>query len=828
MPLVSRNRICVTLLVTLVAVFGVSTAFGQQAAQPSPSDYGVSSDLQVDWGDADISAWLQRFNAIELMLQSDDLPEEVRLEALEDIKSIDKAALKRRAAEASRLQPIKRELLSLGPPPAEGEPPEPEQIAILRNDIKARIAASEARMSEFQLVLIRKDNLELALISQNEGGVLDRLMERSPVLWDTTTWKIAGENWLVFINAVIGAPETWWDSKAETTQPTRLFYAIVAGLIALFVGIPVRRRIQSRIRRHEATTEPTYSQRIYSALLKAVADSLLPSFALGAVALSTRLLSHNDTLLPEIAIAICKSGVIYFVLTGLAGAVLSPQAPAWRLLPVTEEGAVTLNRRIHVVALYFAIAVGVYDLARFLNLHKAPEFAAVTTLFIDGTLALLLLSLLPSNFWQHDDDEEPSRTAIVISITLGILLLTIPILDLTGFSVLASYLLVVLIVTVVAAGFTLLLRFAAIEALASIMRPASQVRFYLYRWFRLGEGGARILRLIGHLLVDFVLVSALAYGLLRFYGLPNALLRHWVQNIAEGIPIGNVLLSPVDIIVACIVFAAILMVTGVVRRWLGETLRKSTQLDLGVRNAIVAGVGYGGVVLAIIIAIAVIGLDLSNLALVAGALSVGVGFGLRTVVENFVAGLLLLIERPIKEGDWIVTAGHHGTVKRISVRSTEIETFDRASVIVPNAELVAQPVENWTHKNRVARITIPIGVAYGSDTEKVRDILLACADDHPEVLKYPAPQVLFQEFGDSSLNFELRCFVKDTDYFMIGKSDINFAIDKAFREQNIEIPFPQRDLHLRSGFPQELKREPEGPAGSHLPDPAVKNGNIED
>jgi len=819
MPLLSRVRVC---LLLLFALAGGPSAFGQQSPPTTVSDYGVSSDKQIDWRDASVDAWLQRLDAIELMLQRSDLREEARRQALEDIEKIDKAAQARRQKEESILEPIERELASLGAPPAEGEPPEPSRISTLRSEIKARIADSEARLGEIQLVLARKDNLEVVLISRGEGTVIDRLWIRSPILWNAQTWTLAGDNWLSLIDAVLKAPAEWWRNKSKTTQPTKLILAILAGLVALFFGVPARRWLQRRVRRDEAKREPTYGRRIYTAVLTAVADTLLPSLALGTVALSTHVLAHHDTLLPELAIAVCKAGIVYFVLTGLARAVLAPQAPAWRVLPVTEEGAVILNRRIHVVAVYFAIAGGIFDIAEYLGLLESPEFSAVTTLFLDGALALLLLSLLPTHYWQSGGEEEPNLTASGVSITLGVLLSTIPVLDLIGFSDLASYLLVILIVTVAAAGFTLLLRSAVLEALAVALRPGSKLRLALYRWFRLGDEGARVLRIVGRLLIDIVLFLALAYGLLRFYGLPDVLLMHWVQTFAEGVPIGNVVLSPVDFAGAVLVFIAILMATGFLRRWLSEKLRSGTQLDLGVRNAITAGVGYGGVVLAIIVAIAVIGLDLSNLALVAGALSVGVGFGLRTVVENFVAGLLLLIERPIKEGDWIVTAGHHGTVKRISVRSTEIETFDRASVIVPNAELVAQPVENWTHKNRVARIIVPVGVAYGSDTEKVRDILLACAENNPQLLKYPAPQVLFQQFGESSLDFELRCFVKDTDYFIIAKSDLNFAIDKAFREAGIEIPFPQRDLHLREGLPLKLEPTSETASGETAPAPEPK------
>ena len=799
-----RNRLFLLSLLTAIVAIGDWSATWAQQSQPTASAYGLSSEAQADLSEADTQVWLNRLNNIELLLSNEDIPADARNRAIRDLNAISEGAKDRLKAERERLKPISRELESLGPAPAEGEAAESEDMANLRYEISERIAKIEFQLREIQLILVRAENLELSLITRSEGPLVDNLWARSPILLDAETWRIAGTHLVTLVRAVADAPSAWWRSKTETTQPIKFLLAACAGLIAIFLGVPARRWLQRLFGRHEGELDPSYARRIGAAFVTAVADVLLPSLALATVALAIWLLSHADTLLPSLAVSVCLGGITFFILTGLSRAVLAPQAPAWRILPVTEEGALVLNRRVAVVALYIAVLEVVFRTAEFLGLLQSSEFETVISLFTDALLAGLLLILLPSRFWHSEQEEEVRPVVVGVSITLGLLLITIPILDLVGFSLLATYLLWVLVITVVATGFALLLRVAGHEALVQVLRPASKLRLRLYRWFRLGEGAANILRILGGFLIDLTLFLGLAYSLLRFYGLPNELILHWVERFASGIPIGNVLLSPVDLVVAILVFAGIILITGGVRRWLGEKLRSGTRLDLGVRNAIVSGVGYGGVVLAIIIAIAVIGLDLSNLALVAGALSVGVGFGLRTVVENFVAGLLLLVERPIKEGDWIVTAGHHGTVKRISVRSTEIETFDRASVIVPNAELVAQPVENWTHKSRIARIILPIGVAYGSDTEKVREILLACAAEHPEVLKYPEPYVIFQQFGESSLDFELRCFVKDTDYFLTAKSELNFAVDKAFRDQGVEIPFPQRDLHIRDGIPMQV------------------------
>ena len=215
--------------------------------------------------------------------------------------------------------------------------------------------------------------------------------------------------------------------------------------------------------------------------------------------------------------------------------------------------------------------------------------------------------------------------------------------------------------------------------------------------------------------------------------------------------------------------------------------------------------GYGGVFIAMVVGLGVAGISFANLAIIVGALSVGIGFGLQNIVNNFLSGLILLVERPVKTGDWIVVGGTEGYVKRIRIRSTQIQTFDYADVIVPNSELISSQVTNWMLRDTTGRARVPIGVAYGSDTQKVKEILMKIAQEHPEVINNKAsmePFVLFLGFGDSSLNFELRVFIKNIDHRLRVISDLNFALDAAFREAGIEIPFPQRDVHIRSGKPQ--------------------------
>ncbi|MDO9241590.1 MAG: mechanosensitive ion channel, partial [Methylicorpusculum sp.] len=204
-----------------------------------------------------------------------------------------------------------------------------------------------------------------------------------------------------------------------------------------------------------------------------------------------------------------------------------------------------------------------------------------------------------------------------------------------------------------------------------------------------------------------------------------------------------------------------------------------------------------GFIIAFMAAISTLGLDLSNLAMIAGALSVGIGFGLQNVVNNFVSGLILLIERPVKVGDWVVVGDQKGHIKKINVRATEIETSDRATLFIPNSELISRPLMNWTHANQTGRLILPVQIAYGTDIQKVKAILLKTAAKHPEIQKYPEPNVLFRGYGESGLNLELRAFLFDVEKVNLVMSDLFFEIDDLFRQEGIEIPYPQRDIQLK-------------------------------
>ncbi|HDK03784.1 MAG TPA: mechanosensitive ion channel family protein, partial [Gammaproteobacteria bacterium] len=261
---------------------------------------------------------------------------------------------------------------------------------------------------------------------------------------------------------------------------------------------------------------------------------------------------------------------------------------------------------------------------------------------------------------------------------------------------------------------------------------------------------------------------------------------------------------PARLLLAAVMFALFLGASRWIRRRMAEHWLVGVRMERGAREALVTITGYVSLAVGLLVVLSVAGVNLTNLAIIAGALSVGIGFGLQNIVNNFVSGIILLFERPIKTGDWIVVGDVEGHVKRISVRSTIIQTFDWADVIVPNSDLISGKVTNWMLRDPWGRVRVPVGVAYGSDTALVKELLLEVAKAHPAVLPgghVPAPIVLFLGFGDSALNFELRCFIRNVDRRIGVLSDLNFAVDAVFRAHDVEIPFPQRDLHVRDWQP---------------------------
>jgi small-conductance mechanosensitive channel len=386
--------------------------------------------------------------------------------------------------------------------------------------------------------------------------------------------------------------------------------------------------------------------------------------------------------------------------------------------------------------------------------------------------------------------ETPLRTgARRLGAGLGAAIL---LLEVAGFDALARWLLGSAAATVLwAFAFVFLLRLGRWALLAAVTGRAAE-RFPALRWVGHHLTGRLLWLVRGALLLVGVgyLVSVWGVAVTPRRGLSEIL--SWELPLGfHTVRLGSILLALVTLYLGFVLSA---VTRAGVDRWSSER----GGVDPGVGDSIKRLLHYVVITLGFFFALGVLGFELQSLTIVLGALGVGVGFGLQNIANNFFSGLILLFERPVRVGDMVVLDGIWGTIRKIGLRSTVVQTFDQSELIVPNSDLISEKVTNWTLSDKVTRLLIPVGVAYGSDVPKVLRLLGEVAAADPRVLPEPAVQTFFVGFGDSSLDFELRVWVGDPSDRLPTRGDLLAALDRRFREEGVEIPFPQRDLHLRS------------------------------
>ncbi len=266
----------------------------------------------------------------------------------------------------------------------------------------------------------------------------------------------------------------------------------------------------------------------------------------------------------------------------------------------------------------------------------------------------------------------------------------------------------------------------------------------------------------------------------------------------KGITIGKAKITILNVCYVIIFLLLIGYISKIIRKALQDEVLPRTRLDIGARASLVNVVIYSLWVLAIYTGINILGIDLSSLAFMAGALGIGIGFGLQNIVNNFISGIILLFDPSIQVGDMVQVGEDWGTISRINIRTTVVQSFDNAALIIPNSHMLSDRVTNWSYKDPKVRRQVDVGVAYGSDVQLVRTVLLRIVNDMPEILDDPAPRVDFSDFGDSALIFRVRFWIASPDFWLTAPTELRFRIDEEFKKNGIEIAFPQQDIHIRS------------------------------
>ena len=684
---------------------------------------------------------------------------------------------------AGRLETVDAQIAALGPVPESGE--EPQAVAERRAALEAQRAELVAPRLLAQEAYARANGIIAEFDARSLQDQADKIRERGPSPLTPTALFAA----LTAVSEMvqITVTETRAHMAARFGAGT-LWTTLPRGLGLLIVGIVLLSIGRQTVTRWSAQLEG--------------ADGHFSTLRLF-------LLSLVQICVPILGLLLLTQGLQALDIFGLRGGTIVEAIPTagafvifgwWLSRHIFPVGATAgylgygadtrAAGRRYGLALAWVLAIGTIIDAGL----RGIEIEALTQSAIEWPF-LAFASLL---FWRlgrvirtkpTEGDEETrsaGRMRGLIGSACTIVAIAAPVLAAFGYGAAGRALLIPSILTITLIGVILLLQ----RIVHELSRSADE---------NPQQGAAALFPV----LISFILylISLPVFALI--WGARVADLQEVWARFREGFTLGDTQISPTDFLTFALVFALGYMLTRFIQGTLRKSVMPRTRLDIGGQNAVVAGFGYVGIMLAAIIAITSAGIDLSNIAIVAGALSVGIGFGLQNIVSNFVSGIILLIERPVSEGDWIEVGGQMGYVRAISVRSTRIETFDRTDVIVPNADLVSGQVTNWTRGNLVGRVIVPVGVAYGTDVDKVTQILRSIAEAHPLVIMTPPPAVLFRGFGADSLDFEIRAILRDVNYVLQSQSEMNTEIAKQFADAGIEIPFAQRDIWLRN--PEVLK-----------------------
>jgi len=685
---------------------------------------------------------------------------------------------------SKKVEALQAQLDALGPAP-EGDATEAPELASRRSELESSILLARVPLAVAQEAYQRLDGLITEINTLIRDRFSKQLVERGPVPINPTLWGAAlsdvadytGRMW----GEVRGNLENDTSRQALAQKAPMAIFIALLGLVMLFW---LRARFTRLVRLVLQAGEAASSWQL--ALLNL---SKLVAPSLGAAALIYAIYWADILGLRGIAIlnALPMAAFALIAAPWLGRSVFGSKSNPVDLIGVSVP---TVGYKISLVlGIVFALSILLDAMAAQGNFSTETRAVLFFPLIVVASISLFRLARI-TRAKPAVPEGEPELAAhsfaSLLAQVLFLMSLSAPILAALGYYAAARYLTFPTITTI---GF-----------LAALLVLFDLFRAFLERWVEgQGEAGSRKdqARLIP-IFVAFLMILAALPVLALIWGASRSELQNIWEWLNAGVSIGQSRFSITDLLVFVLVFGVGYTITRLVQKTVRTSVLPRTRIDAGGKNAMLAGIGYVGIFLAALAAISATGLDLSSLAIVAGALSVGIGFGLQNIVSNFVSGIILLVERPIKEGDWIEAGGVEGTVRKISVRATLIDTFDRCAVIVPNSDLIASSVRNWTAPDITGRLKVSVGVAYGTDVEKVRDILTEIATAHPQALLYPAPSVVFVNFGASSLDFVVRIFLRDVNKTLSVRSDINFAIAKRFEEEGIEIPFTQSDVNLRN------------------------------
>lgn len=775
------------LVALLTGLFLVLASLSPVLAQaPAPTQGAIAERQQQ------IAELARQVDAAERDVRENERNDAGLVEVRVELETLDRSLREFEAGLTPRLNEITARLEQIGPPP-EGQATEAAAITQERNALQSERSEINALIGQVDGLRDRVEGLTAEVASLRRTLFTDNLSRRYDVL------GVVGPQ--VFEEARVEVVELYervegWLGLIFRARLGAVLLATAAALAAaLLLLIGGRRAVGNLVYADPAEPEPSYLSRLSVAFW----STLLKSAALAVFLVATYFFFNYFNLLrsdiePLLATVFNVIATVYFI-NRLAWAALSPRLPNWRLVDIETAPATTLYWLIWATS----VVTGLDFIANRVNEVQSSPLSLTIAKSLLATVIVGVLLILISMVKPHPGEDGKRRPwgvafRFLLRATGGVTILA----ALLGYIGLARFISQQVVITgaLVATMYIGFLSARALSDFGAFSKTAFGRR--LDARFNFDEQTEDQLGLLASIVIN---------GMVLLVGVPLILLQwgfQWgdIYAMAYGVTgelsIGTIRFSLGGIVTGIVVVAVGYFITRWLQGWLDDSVMARGKVDPGVRNSIRTVIGYVGIAIALLFGISAAGIDLSNLALIAGALSLGIGFGLQNIVSNFVSGLILLVERPFKVGDWIVAGPVTGNVRRISVRATEVETFQKQTIILPNSELINAAVGNWTHRNKLGRVDINVGASYDADPRKVHALLLDILRSHPSILKSPEPIVSFAGFGPSSLDFDLMFHLADITAQLTVRNEVRFTIFERFKEEGIAIPFPQRDIYIRA------------------------------
>lgn len=684
------------------------------------------------------------------------------------------ALLSSQTANSARIGTLREQLAALGPAPAAGTS-EADEISKRRAELADQLVRLQAPGIAAEEAYRRADGL----IREIDRTLRERQADQLLQVWPS---PVNPGNWP---EAAIGLSDTLlqlWDEVATAAADRRVRSALFDNLplilvllaVALALVVYVRRWVE-RLALRLLDGASARGRKVW-ALLASLGEIVIPTLGVLALVTALRASGMLGSIGLSVTAALPFAGAVIFA-AAWVGARAFPKAQG-------EDAVLPLPPERRAEGRFLAVLMGVVIAAEAIRsaAMDAQAYSDATTAVMSFPILVTagLILMRTGRVLRKSREADRSHALPLLSLMargISVIGLAAPVLAGFGYMQAASALIYPAILSLGLVTLLFILQRLIGDVWALIIRSDGQGREALVP-----------------VLAGFAMTLASLPVFALIWGARAADITELWTRFTEGVQLGETRISPSNFMVFAVIFVIGYMLTRLFQGALRTTILPKTSMDQGGQTALVAGIGYVGIFLAALVAINAAGIDLSGLAIVAGALSVGIGFGLQTIVSNFVSGIILLIERPVSEGDWIEVGGVQGRVRAISVRSTRIETFDRNDVIVPNADLITGQVTNWTRFNLSGRLIVPVIVALGSDTRQVERVLREIAEAQPLAVLNPPPLVVFMGFTDKAMQFEIRLILRDVNFSLSVRSDINHQIIQRFAETGIAVVPPPAPL----------------------------------